>query len=198
MGLRAEVHVVGLEEVVERAYAGGKQVYPEHGAGYGPVARAGFAGPDEVKNSGDSEAMGDEELDGAEGWEVLDDVGSEQGHGCSGQCAVVGQIEDELVEGEQGDDDEDEGGVAEFKRQVVGKGELAVGDEVGVVDGCVGEERDGEGEADGLGLGRAAAMGESQEGGQRNDGGEDEQVSRAEELEVGSHRLKCVGRGCSG
>jgi len=141
--LVAEEHVVGLEGEVEGADDECVDVGGDERAGDGAGAGAELPRPDEVERRADDEPVVDEELDREER-RGIDQIGSEEGLGGSGDGPVVGDVEDGAVEGEERGDDEPEGGVAELEGDVVGKHGRTCSGEVRVKgDGsCCREERE--------------------------------------------------------
>lgn len=185
-GFGAEEHVVGFEEIIKATDEGGVEIENDNGAPDRAGAWAELARPDEEEKARDDETVIGEELDGEKGGGVGRKVGREERLGGSGDAPVPGEVEGEFVEGEESDEGEDERGVAELEREMAGEGKLAVVGEVGVVDGVGDEEQEGHGVA-GEGRGGIAALDEGEEEREERDGGEDEEVSGAEEVEDGWH-----------
>lgn len=145
-----------------------------------------MARPDEVEAGADDEAVVDEELDGEEGRGV-DEVGREEGLRRSGEGPVVRDVEEGRAEGDERGDDEPEGGIAEFKRDVIGEHGSAVQGEPGVERDGGGGEESGKDEADGAVAGCSAVMGDGEKGRESRDRAEDGKVREAEHAQSGRH-----------
>ena len=107
-------------------------------------------------------------------------VGREQRHRRSAYCAVISQIEDCPVEGEQGDDGQKHRGIAEIQRKTLREGELAVSGHVCVMQGQVQQKYGCQAIAQSSESRRKTPLEGREDGCKKRDCAEDDEVQRTE------------------
>ena len=128
-------------------------------------------------------------------------VGREQRHRGSAQCAVISQIEDCPVEGEQGDDDQKQRGIAEFQRKTIGEDELAVSGHVSVMQGQIQQKYGCQAIAQSSESRRKTPLEGCEDGCKKRDCAKYDEVYRTEKMEGNWHvsdwmsKLSIIGHG---
>ena len=111
---------------------------------------------------------------------MLQQIRREQRHRCPGQCAVISQIADGPIEGEQREDDKTLRDIAELQRKPIWKRKLAVCGLVPAICNEVRHEQNSQAESQPFESGREPSLDCRKNGRQERDRGEDEKVRRSE------------------